>query len=1190
MNPNQHLGSSQRGIALFFTFLMALLLPALAGAQLSVSVSGTNPTCNGFSNGAVTANVNGGVGPFSYQWNNGANSSTVLGLSAGTFSVTVTDANGSQANASTSLTAPAAVVASISVSNPCTAPGNATASATGGTGSYTYSWDTGATSANVTGLPSGLRCVTVTDNNGCADVECIAVSGVMNLNLLVQGLACFNFCDASIEAIVTGGTAPFTYNWSNGATTSVNPNLGPGTFSVTVTDVNGCTVSGTTSVGNPVQINVGLSTTNPACGGGGSTVGSASVSPSGGTAPYTVLWSTGSTLNSISGLVPGSYSVTITDFVGCAQTASFNIVSQSNLALNASATPSASCGSPTGSASVAVSGGVAPFTYLWNNGATTATASGLAPGTYSVVVTDAQGCGATAQATVGGTPAIALDVTGVSGGCAANGSANAMVTPGTGTAPFSFLWNTGATTSIVNNLTAGNYSVTVTDASGCTAVDQITVTGTSNITATATGTAAACFGQSNGSATVTAGGASAPFTYQWSNGATSQTINNLSTGTYFVTVTHSASGCTAFTSAFVSQPTQVNVSVTGVNGACNTLGSATAVATGGTPGFTYAWSNGSTGATISNLNSGAYAVTATDTRGCAAMGMVSISNSTAGLNVTINITQAITAPNAANGAVSTTVSGGTAPYTYAWNTGATTSSLSGLGGGTYTVTVTSANGCTGTATVQLTEPSCIGDKVWLDVDRDGCQDPGETGVSGVTVTLTGTATGGGAVSMTMVTALNGQYQFNNLQPGTYQVQFGLPTGFAFSPANACSDDFSDSDVNASGNTGNINLVSGNCNVTVDAGIFDNCVNVTNPGVICCNQVLCGPGNDAAPITVTTPASGGGSPIQYMWMYTNVAGPYNPNTWFPVQTGGMGATYDPGLIYETTYFVRCVKAAACSDWLESNIVEIAVGDDAVAEITGIDHVCVGDQAQYFAANSGTGATYSWNFGPWATPSTSTSQNPIVTWNQAGIVYITLSVTNNGCTSTDQLGVAISNSPIICGNGLVINVGEVSSSVMVEWEMERMEGNYEYSVQRSVDGETYVELARMQQAQAEGLHNYAFADYFPKKGNAFYRVEIINDGEHMLYSDAKLMQRFAKTQNFLIHPNPIADQLTIEANDNVQTATKIEVMNLQGKLVELIKIGEGEINKTLSFGHLNSGTYLLRMSYNNGQREVIKFVKE
>jgi hypothetical protein len=1181
MNPFQHPVFRSGKI---FTALLTLFFPVFVFAQLNVTISGVSPTCNGWTNGSVTATPTGGVAPYTFLWNNGFSSPSLTSIGAGSYSVTVTDANGDQASDSFTLTEPSAVTVSASVDNLCSGNGNATAVAAGGAGGYTYAWDNGATGANVTGLAPGFHCLTVTDASGCQAVGCVNVPAGLSLELVVQGLACFNFCDASVEAVATGGTGPYTYAWSNGATGSVNENLGPGDYSVTVTDANGCTISGTTTVGNPVAITIDVTVTNPPCSGGGT--GSASASVSGGTAPYSYLWSTGSTQSSISGLVPGTYGLTVTDFLGCTQATSATIVPQSNVSLNISTNPSSGCGAPSGTASLAITGGVAPFNILWSNGGTGSSISGLAPGSYSVTVTDANGCGATAQATVGGTPGIDLMITGVNAGCAANGSANAMVTPGSGTPPFTYLWNTGATTSIINNLTAGTYSVTVTDAAGCTASEQVTVTSTSNISVSTSGTNLTCFGGNNGSATATASGATGAVTYAWSNGGTSQTITGLSAGTYFVTVTDAGSGCTAMTNVFISQPTPVNVMVTGVNVGCIDPGSATAVASGGTPPYTYAWSNGATGAFINNLSAGAYMVTATDANGCTDTDFVTITQSNA-IDVQVNITNPISSTNADDGAVTAQVSGGVGPYTYSWNTGATTASLSNLGPGTYTVTVTDALGCTGTDSVVLEEPGCIGDRIWEDVDRDGCQDPGEFGVGGVTVTLTGTTNAGAAVNLTTTTAINGQYLFDNLAPGTYSVKIQLPTGFALSPANACTDDFTDSDFNPNGSTNNYTIASGQCNITVDGGIYDDCLNISTPGTICCNQVLCGPGVDAAPITSTTPASGGGSPVQYMWMVSTIGGPFNTSNWNPIP-GATSANYDPGFIYETTYFIRCAKAANCDDWLESNSVKVEIGTNAVAVISGDEGACVGDVITYSAPNNGPGATYSWNFGPWASPSTSTAQSVNVTWLQAGLVNVTLTVTANGCTSTDVMAVFISDSPIICGNALLIDVNNMGNAVMVAWDMEKVPGNYGFSVQRSADGENFENIAVLQQAQEDGMHHYAFADYFPKSGNAFYRLEVLKNGQHYMYSNTERVARFGKA-NFIVYPNPMADFITIESGDKVKSAVKLEILNLQGAAVHTEAVAEGDMHHTIDLSDLKAGTYLLRLTYNNGVTEVMKVVK-
>ncbi|MEZ4932346.1 MAG: SprB repeat-containing protein [Saprospiraceae bacterium] len=292
------------------------------------------------------------------------------------------------------------------------------------------------------------------------------------------------------------------------------------------------------------------------------------------------------------------------------------IIEDAGVDLGVASTPSSGCGAPDGTASVFINGGTPPFSILWSNGSTASDVTGLAPGTYTVMVTDGNGCGANTSVTVDGSPAIDLNITGVNSGCAANGSASAMVTPGTGTPPFQFSWSNGANTAIINNITAGTYSVTVVDAAGCTATDEITVSGSSNIAVTTTVTNNSCFGGNNGSAIANVTGATGPIVYMWSNGGNAQMIFGLATGTYFVTVVDNASGCTATTNAFISQPTEVVATATGVNAGCSSLGSAEAAANGGTSPYTFVWNNGETSQSITGLSAGTYTVTATDANGC----------------------------------------------------------------------------------------------------------------------------------------------------------------------------------------------------------------------------------------------------------------------------------------------------------------------------------------------------------------------------------------------------------------------------------------------------------------------------------------------------------------------------------------------------------------------------------------------
>ncbi|MEK7415402.1 MAG: SdrD B-like domain-containing protein, partial [Planctomycetota bacterium] len=505
------------------------------------------------------------------------------------------------------------------------------------------------------------------------------------------------------------------------------------------------------------------------------------------------------------------------------------------------------------------------------------------------------------------------------------------------------------------------------------------------------------------------------------------------------------------------------------------------------------------------------------------------------------------------------------------------------------VTVTDANGCTDDDTETLFNPGCIGDRIWLDVDKDGCQDANlaEFGFAGVTLMLTGTTSTGASVNMTTVTDQVGQYLFSPLAPGTYQVKITLPNNFTLSPANSstCGDifsssDFLDSDFNANGSTSNIVLAEGQCNLTIDGGLYDICINISTPGVICCDQTLCGPGVDPAPITSTTPASGGSGTVQYMWMYSHVPGPFNNATWFPiVDVNGVpiatGPSYDPGPLYQTTFFIRCAKSSTCEDWLESNIVTITVDDIAVANISGTDLVCVGDPASYSSAGSNPpNATYLWNFGNWATPQTSTQPNVTVTWSTAGVVYISLSVTVGSCTSTDVLGVAISDSPVICGNALVINTTNMGAAVMVEWNIPHTPGEFDFVVQRSKDGVHFEDIGTVAQAEASGTHQYAYADHSPKHGNSFYRLDVRSNNAHLIYSNVERVAMFSSVESFVVRPNPVTDHITIECNKDVKTAVKMEVLSLQGKLVSSQKLDEGMVSQPVDLSHLSGGVYLLQ----------------
>lgn len=281
----------------------------------------------------------------------------------------------------------------------CSSPnGTATATVIKGTPQYTFSWSNGQTSSTITGLSAGIYTVSITDGAGLKSTQTVLVTQLNGPTVTVTGTTPSDCKGAtgSASASATGGTLAYTYLWNNGQTTSVATGLTEGTYTVKVTDANGCTSIKTAAVPSNNTMSVTATSTPTGC-----TVnyGTATAITITGTGPFSYVWSNGETASSISGLASGTYSVIITDINGCTRATTVNVIPKNTLSITATATPTG-CLNNTGTASTSVLTGVQPCSYIWNNGQTTSSIIGLAPGTYSVVVKDSDGCTKTQSATV----------------------------------------------------------------------------------------------------------------------------------------------------------------------------------------------------------------------------------------------------------------------------------------------------------------------------------------------------------------------------------------------------------------------------------------------------------------------------------------------------------------------------------------------------------------------------------------------------------------------------------------------------------------------------------------------------------------------------------------------------------------------------------------------------------------------
>ncbi|HEU4719475.1 MAG TPA: gliding motility-associated C-terminal domain-containing protein, partial [Bacteroidia bacterium] len=685
---------------------------------ITSTVTSVNSTC-GNSNGTATVAASGGAGSFSYLWTTtGDTMATDTALAAGTYSVDITDANGctSGGTVTVSNTPGPAVSLASQVDVTCNGGNNGTATVnpSGGTLPYSYSWSpSGGNAITGTSLAAGTYTCTITDANNCAVTQTATITEPLAVTATTSTVnaTCGN-SNGSATVNASGGSGGYTYSWApSGGNAATESNIPAGTYTCTITDVNGCTGTSIVSVNNIGGPVVSLaSQIDVTCNGGNN--GTAMVNASGGNPGYTYAWNpSGGNAATGTSLSAGTYTCTVTDASGCIQTQTVQITEPPVITTSSVFTPE-TCGNGNGTATVTAGGGAGSFTYSWSpSGGNAATASGLSAGNYSCTVTDANGCTATETVNIvnSAAPVVTLaSQTDVS--CAGGTNGQAMMNVSGGAPGYTYVWSpSGGNTATGTSLTAGTYTCDVTDANGCASSQTVTITEPAPITATMSVVNAAC-SQSNGSATIAVSGGTGSYSYSWSpSGGNASTANALSAGTYVCIVTD-ANGCSHLDTAIVNTTNGPSVTVTSqTDPTCNGLtdGSVTVNVTGGTPGYTYSWSpSGGTTATGSGLGQGSYTCTITDAAGCVQTQTATLTEP-ALLTATSSFTNVL-CNGGTTGTASVIAGGGTPNYSYNWSpTGGTSSNATGLAQGSYTCTITDANGCTATQSVTITQPSAI---------------------------------------------------------------------------------------------------------------------------------------------------------------------------------------------------------------------------------------------------------------------------------------------------------------------------------------------------------------------------------------------------------------------------------------------------------------------------------------------------
>jgi gliding motility-associated-like protein len=954
-------------------------------APLSVTVKTADATCGGTCDGTAEAIVTGGALPYTFKWNfENKTTQSIFPLPGGTYTVSVTDANGCIKIATGTVFEPAILKANLTSNGVCTNNATATVNPSGGKAPYTVKWSNGATGVTAS-LIQGIYFVSVTDAAGCTASERVNVSKAdpIHLMFLKQDPAC-GIANGTIEGCIPGGgLGPYTFQWSNGASTQVINNVGPGTYKLVVTDGAGCKDSSTITITNSTTLAINTTTTNALC---GNNSGSATASVTGGNAPYTYKWSNGATTQSISNVAAGNYDVVVTDATGCSLTSQAKVTNSNDFALSLVKTDAACSGVKNGSIS-ALASVTGAYTYKWSNGATTSSVSSLDAGTYSVVVTSAAGCSQTSTVTVNNITNLTANTTVTNSLCNSSvGGASVQVTGGT--APYTYKWSNGATTPTITGVASGNYIVSVSDAVGCTSTTQANVVNSNGFMVMFGKTDPTCNGVANGSAVAQLSGGAGNFTYKWSNGAATPTISNVAAGNYTL-ITTDAAGCKDTSVVSLVNKTSLNLNATAVNTLCNTSVGSVSVntVTGGTAPYTYVWNNNATTQTVNNLPAGTYTAVVTDAIGCKATTnpLTVVAN---GANIVVTPSVSDATCGAKNGKVQFTFSGGTAPYSVKWSGGTNTDNLAA---GSYTYTVTDATGCEKTQIVNIADKGSV------------------------KAAFTTTPTSSNAPKCDSVT-----YKFNNISTGATT---GATYKWLFS--NNATSIAQTADITFGGTVGDTRLIvtsADGCSDTSKQAFNLNVLKVDVPDTAktCVNSdvsVLAKNNNSAFPVT-------------YKW---------TPSTIVTAGATTASPTFKPTAAGATKAYVEISNALGCTvkdSVIVTAIQKVAIDTNAITFKQDCD-----TRKITFTNSSPIADQYRWVFGDPTNPTAgSTVINPSYTYGQGGTSYIVTLIPTMGCLDTVRKfvpvrnGVAVSltasNDSIVC-NANQLALKATSNASKIEW---------------------------------------------------------------------------------------------------------------------------------------------------------------
>jgi len=523
-------------------------------SSLSIIGNSIDVTCPGGNNGFASVTPTSGSGPFTYSWTTTPvqTTSSATNLTAGTYTVTISDQNGCTRDTTITINEPPAFAIITTQSNLlCNqdGSGNASVAVSGATPGYSYSWNTTPVQTGVTAqnLSAGNYTVTIIDANNCQTTQNFIITEPAQLLATATGtnISCNSGSDGTVTANPFGGTPGYIYYWATTPpqTTQTATNLSAGTYIVTINDTNGCVTQAAITLTEPNVLTLSSSQTEVDC--YNNLTGTATATPSGGTTPYSYVWNTVPVQNTqtATGLGFGNYQVLVTDANGCFDTLNFSISQPNALVVQSTGQTDNLCfGDALGIAGVSVSGGVPVYSYSWNTNPpqNSALAGNLPAGNYTVTVTDANGCQQQQFFSILQPPQIQINLQSQDVTCYGFGDGQIFSFVNGGVPGYSYTWNTNPAqnSQFATQLGPGNYVLTIQDQNGCIMTQNAVINEPQPLQTSVTGTNILCNGAQTGDATINVTGGNVPYTILWGTNPpqVGVTAIQLYAGTYYVEV------------------------------------------------------------------------------------------------------------------------------------------------------------------------------------------------------------------------------------------------------------------------------------------------------------------------------------------------------------------------------------------------------------------------------------------------------------------------------------------------------------------------------------------------------------------------------------------------------------------------------------------------------------------------------